>query len=178
METNTRTTVRPGTYRLDPVHTTIRFTAYHLWGVKPVAGTFTLRSGVVVVAHDQRRSTVAAELDAAGFHTDDPRRDRDVTGRRFLDAAAHPTIAFRANAGDGPRLDGVLTVRGTESPLVLAVGAPEPVDGGGWRCTATGRVDRFAAGLTAGRGIIHRWLDVELTVVAVPAPVGCTGLRP
>ncbi|GAA0810091.1 YceI family protein [Spirilliplanes yamanashiensis] len=177
METNTRATVQPGTYRLDPVHTTIRFTAYHLWGVKPVAGTFTLRSGVVVVAHDQRRSTVAAELDAASFHTDDPRRDRDVTGK-FLHAAAHPTIAFRATATDSARLDGVLTVRGTESPLALEVGPPEPLDGGGWRCAATARVDRFAAGVTTGRGIVHRWLDVELTVVAVPAPVGCTGLRP
>lgn len=155
--------ITPGTYRIDSGRSTVRFTATHAFGLKPVDGTFTVRSGTVVVAADPDRSTVSAELDAGSFTTDDPRRDRDIRGRRFLAAEAFPTIGFRSTGivrtSLGARIDGVLGVRGGSARMGLTVEQVTPtVDGYRFRATAT--VDRVAAGVKAGRGIIGRRLAV------------------
>ena len=47
--------------------------------------------------------------------------------------------------------------------MTLTVTGIEPV-GDGYRFTATTRIDRVAAGVTAGRAIIGRFVDVDLTV--------------
>jgi polyisoprenoid-binding protein YceI len=177
-------TVRPGAYRIDPARSEVRFTAAHFFGVKPVPGTLAVTSGSLVVAHDPRRSTVTVELDPASFTTDDPRRDADITGKRFLNAAAYPVMGFRGTSvvpdGDGWRLDGVLTVRGTDSPVALRLTGAEPAGerAGAWRFSATARIDRYAAGVTMARGFLFRWVDVDLEVVAVPSATGGPGLRP
>jgi hypothetical protein len=90
------TGIRPGTYLIDPARSTIEFTGTHVFGLKPVKGTMTVRSGTVVVAADERRSTVSAEIDAASWTSDDERRNRDVRGKRFLNVEAHPVVAFRS----------------------------------------------------------------------------------
>src|SRR4051812_47177921 len=91
-----RTGVRPGTYSIDAAHSTVEFTATHVFGLKPVHGTMAVRHGTVTVATEPRRSTVSAELDATAFTTDDARRNRDVQGKRFLDVARFPVISFRS----------------------------------------------------------------------------------
>jgi polyisoprenoid-binding protein YceI len=163
----TQTDIRPGTYLVDPSRSAVRFTATHVFGLKPVDGTMTVRSGTVMVADEPRRSTVSAELDAGSFTTDDERRNKDVRGKRFLHAASHPTIGFRSTrvvfAADGPRIAGVLSVRGGSTEVTLAVTEIAPtVDG--YRFTATTTVDRVAAGVAAGRAIIGRYLSVTLTL--------------
>ncbi|MEV4638790.1 YceI family protein [Actinoplanes sp. NPDC049548] len=155
--------ITPGTYRIDTGRSTVRFTATHAFGLKPVDGTFAVRTGTVVVAADRDRSTASVELDAASFTTDDPRRDRDIRGRRFLAADAHPSIGFRSSGitrtASGVRLDGVLSVRGGSTPIGLTIVEVTPmVDG--YRFRATASVDRVAAGVKAGRGIIGRQVAV------------------
>jgi polyisoprenoid-binding protein YceI len=159
----TATLIQPGTYTIDPARTAVRFTVTHAFGWKPVHGTFTVRDGVIEVG---ARCTVSVELDAGSFRTDEPKRDADITGKRFLDSAHHPTMMFRGSAApDATTLDGTLTVRGTAAPVTLTlVEARE--DGTGWCFTAAARIDRYAAGVTAGRGIIARYLDVEFEVYA------------
>jgi polyisoprenoid-binding protein YceI len=163
--------VRPGTYRIDPRGSTVRFTATHVFGLKPVDGTFAIRAGTVVVAASPERSTASAELDSASFTTDDKRRDKDVRGGRFLAAETYPVIGFRSTGltrtADGWRLAGVLGVRGGSAPMVLDVTDVAPV-GDGYRFRATALVDRVAAGVTAARAIIGRQVRVTVECRVVP----------
>jgi polyisoprenoid-binding protein YceI len=163
----TQTDIRPGTYRVDPTRSAAGFTATHVFGLKPVHGTMAIRSGTVMIADEPRRSTVSAEIDATSWATDDPRRDKDVTGKRFLNVAQHPTIGFRstrvAGGPGGWQIAGVLSVRGGSTEVTLDVTEIAPtVDG--YRFTATTTVDRVAAGVAGGRAIIGRTLEVTLTV--------------
>lgn len=161
------TDIAPGTYLIDPARSSVRFTATHSFGRKPVDGTFTVRAGTVVVAAEPRRSTVSAELDAASFSTDHPRRNKDILGPRFLDAATWPVLGFRstrlARTESGWQLIGELSVRGGSSELALDLVAATREDDG-YRIMATGRIDRLAAGVTAGRGLISRHVATTITV--------------
>jgi polyisoprenoid-binding protein YceI len=162
--THTLTQIRPGTYTIDPARSELRFTATHVFGLKPVNGTMAVRSGTVTVAAEPRRSTVSAEVDAASWATDDARRDKDVRGKRFLDVQRHPVIGFCStrvvHGADGWQVVGELSVRGGCCEITLTL-----TDIGPDRFTATGRVDRVAAGVGGGRAIIGRHVDVTLTVV-------------
>ena len=168
--THTITEIRPGTYTVDPARSAVRFTGTHVFGLKPVHGTMTIRSGTVMVAAEPHRSTVSAEIDATSWTTDDDRRNRDVRGRKFLDAAGHPVVGFRSTrlspGPDGWEITGILGVRGGSAEVTLRLGEAVPT-ADGYRFTATARVDRVAAGVTAGRAIVGRHVDVELTVVVV-----------
>jgi polyisoprenoid-binding protein YceI len=169
MTDNLRTSndIRPGTYLVDAARSTVRFTATHVFGLKPVDGTMAVRGGTVVVAEEPRRSTVSAELDAGSFTTDDERRNRDVRGKNFLDAERHPTIGFRStrivHGSGGWQIIGVLSVRGGSAEVTLNLGEIEPtVDG--YRFTAFTTVDRVAAGVRSGRFIVGRYLDITISL--------------
>jgi polyisoprenoid-binding protein YceI len=166
----TRTDIRPGTYLVDAARSTVRFTATHVFGLKPVDGTMAVRRGTLVVADEPRRSTVSAELDAGSFTTDDERRNRDVRGKHFLDAERHPTIGFRSTrlvpGAGGWQIIGVLGVKGGSAEVTLNLTAIEPtVDG--YRFTATTTVDRVAAGVRTGRFIVGRYLDITISLCVI-----------
>jgi polyisoprenoid-binding protein YceI len=165
--TNLSLDIRPGTYAIDPAASTCRLFATHAFGLKPVTATMAIRGGTVTVAADPVRSTASAELDAGTFHTDDPRRDRDITGKRFLDAGGHPVIAFRSTgcavSAQGWQRTGVLRVRDVDSEVTMLVaGIAETADG--FRCTAHCTLDRVTAGVRGGRGIVARPVRIELAV--------------
>ena len=168
METNLSTDIRPGTYTIDPARSTCRLLATHAFGLKPVTATMAVRGGTVTVDVDADRCTASASLDAATFRSDDARRDRDITGKRFLDAAHHPVIAFRSTRREGRRILGALSVRGVSSDVALEVAGCVPtVDG--HLITASCVVDRVVAGVPGGRGIIARPVRITLEVCLVPA---------
>jgi polyisoprenoid-binding protein YceI len=168
---STQTDIRPGTYRIDPARSEARFTATHAFGLKPVHGTVAVTAGTVTVAAEPRRSTVSAEIDATTWTTEDPRRDRDIKGKRFLNVADHPTIGFRSTrvtGGAGWQITGILSVRGGSTEVTLDLTGTTPtVDG--YRLTATTTVDRFAAGVTAGRGLIGRTVQIALALCVTAA---------
>jgi polyisoprenoid-binding protein YceI len=167
MTTNLSTDIRPGTYAIDPAASTCRLHATHAFGLKPVTATMAIRGGTVTIAADRTRSTASAELDAGTFRTDEARRDKDITGKRFLDVAGHPVIAFRstgcARSAAGWQLTGVLRVRGVDSEVTMVVDAIEPA-GAGYRCMAHCTLDRVTAGVRGGRGIIARPIRIELDI--------------
>ncbi|WP_250033411.1 YceI family protein [Paractinoplanes maris] len=169
MTTNVQTTLRPGTYTIDTARSTCRLTATHVFGLKPVAATVALRGGTVTVAADPAASSASAELDAATFHSDDQRRNRDITGPKFFDAAHHPVIAFRSTrchqGPDGWRLTGVLRVRGHDSEVTLTLESAGPA-GPGCHFVASGVIDRVAAGVATGRAIIARPVKITLDLYA------------
>ncbi|WP_127542547.1 YceI family protein [Actinoplanes sp. OR16] len=168
---DTSVEISAGTYRIDPRRSVCRLVATHAFGLKPVTATMALTGGTVTVAALPEQSIASAELDAASFTSDDPRRDRDIRGRRFLDVAAHPEIGFRSTrcrrGPGGWQLAGVLAVRGGSCEVVLDLSPAEVADDG-YRMVAAGVVDRMAAGVRAGRGIIARNVEVRLEIHAVP----------
>jgi polyisoprenoid-binding protein YceI len=170
MTTDVHTEIVPGTYSIDPARSACRLTATHVFGLKPVAATVAVRGGTVTVATEPGASTASAVLDADSFRSDDPRRDKDITGKRFLDAARHPVIGFRSTRfhreASGWQLTGVLRVRGHDSEVTLAVEVAEPT-ADGCRFVATGTVDRVAAGVPAGRAMIARPVRLTLDLQAV-----------
>jgi len=169
--TVTRPTITAGTYLIDPTRTTVRFDMREMFGLLPVHGTFTVRDGTVVVGDDPRRSSVRVELDPASFKTDKARRDKDITGEKWLDAAGHPQMSYVADrvteSSEGWRLYGKLTARGVTQPvdLLLEAGA-QTADG--VRFTATASVDR-APFIGKAIPFVGRMLKITIEVFATRA---------
>lgn len=165
-DTTTRPAIAPGTYAIDPARTTVRFAVKELWGLVTVRGSFRVTGGTVVVGDEP---AVRVALDPASFASGNKRRDRDVTGPRFLDAAAYPAMAYESTGvgvdGGGWAVRGLLTVHGVTAPVTLRLveGRPTP---GGCAFTATARVDRTAFGVDRVVGFIGRHLDVTIEATA------------
>jgi polyisoprenoid-binding protein YceI len=163
-------TAGPGTYALVPQRCAVRFHTAHAFGLGRVDGTLAVRDGTAVVGERPADSRVTVTLDATSFTTDRSPRDHRVRSKTFLDSARYPLMSFTGadpgpDADGGWRLAGELTVRGVAVPVVLSIVRAHTVDGE-LRCRATARVDRYAFGVTAGRGVIRRHLDVDLDIVA------------
>lgn len=168
MITNAAPAIAAGTYRIDPDRSAVRFRVTHSFGLGPVDGTFTVRDGQITVADDPTESTVRVRLDAASFRTDKPRRDTDVTAKRFLNADAFPVMEFVSSnvvrTDNRWELHGRLTVRGVTAPVVLHLDGGAPT-ADGCRFQATVRIDRYAHRVGM-RGVVARYLDAEIDVVA------------
>jgi polyisoprenoid-binding protein YceI len=170
MTTNVHTSIQPGTFTIDPSRSACRLVATHVFGLKPVAATVDLRGGTVTVATDLAASTASAILEAGSFTTDKPQRDKDVTGKRFLDAERHPVIAFRSTgcrwSAEGWLLDGVLRVRDRDCDVTLTISEAERT-AEGCHFVASAIIDRVAAGVGTGRAIIARPVRLTLDLWAV-----------
>ena len=158
-----------GTYRLDPAASMITFASRHMYGLGPVAGTFSLISGEITIADPMTASTASAVIDAASFRTGSARRDKDVKSARFLHVTEHPQITFRSSevTRDGGTwlLRGQVTARGATAPAELTVTEARP-DGDGLLIRATTRIDRYAHGITKLKGMAGRYLDLDITARA------------
>lgn len=169
-----RPVIAPGLYAIDPARTTVTFAMREMFGLAPVAGSFTVRSGSVRVTDDPAAATVHVVLDTASFRTGKPARDKVVRSHRFLDATRYPEMVFEGNGvalgADGVwRLSGTLTAHGVAAPVTLdLVSGGATADGVTGRATA--RVDRYAHGVTVMRRFIGRYLDVTIEVTATSAP--------
>ena len=163
MTMTTSADVRAGLYRIDVDHSEIRFRATGLFGL-PVRGTFAIREGTVDLTPAAVGSTVWAIVDLASFASHNRRRDADIRSRRFLDVANHPDLIFTGRTvGDGHHVEGTLDRHGITAPSSMRITAAERTPSG-YQVTATARVDRYALGVTAGKGIVGRYLDLTLQV--------------
>jgi polyisoprenoid-binding protein YceI len=162
MTTSTAAAIAPATYRIDPARSTVRFSAKGMFGLVPVHGTFRIRHGVVVVTGNIAASTVTAVIDAASVDTANKRRDADLRSKRFLKTDSYPDISFTSERVSGDSVTGVLRVQETSRQLTLTPAA-EPTNGG-CRFTASARIDRYEFGVTGGKGMVGRYVDIELDV--------------
>jgi polyisoprenoid-binding protein YceI len=163
-----------GRYRIDPALSSVTFRTRHVFGLASVTGTVPIVGGDIVLDPGAPEADVAVTLDVAAISTGNTRRDRDVSKPRFLNVALYPEMTFRAYLPGALRrseervsLDGELTVRGVTKAVSLSVGSVEST-GTGFRATATTRIDRYAFGITASRGMAARYLTVDLVAVAEP----------
>jgi polyisoprenoid-binding protein YceI len=158
-----------GSYRIDPERSTITIATRHLFGLGRVRATLALRDGRIQVTDPPDGAAVRASAAAVSFRSGNDTRDAAVLSPRLLDAATYPSIVFTSAAlenRDGQwLLRGELEVRGTGRP-VEAVIVAEPAHGGTLHASARLRVDRYAFGITAYRGLAARWLTVDLDIIA------------
>ncbi len=158
-----------GRYRIDTERSTITISTRHLFGLGRVRATLALRDGHIRVADPLAGSAVRATAAAVSFRSGNDARDAAVLSPRLLDAATYPSIVFTSTALEerdgGWLLGGELEVRGTARPVETVIVA-EPASGGTLYASARLRVDRFAFGVTAYRGLAARWLTVDIDLVA------------
>jgi polyisoprenoid-binding protein YceI len=167
MNATTAPAIDPGTYRIDPSRSTVRFVSRAMFGLFRVGGTFAVRQGTIVVADDVTESSVTATVDAASVDTANTRRDNDLRSAKYLDTERYPDILFASREVTSEEVTGILRVHGSDQRVTLTV-VPESAPDG-FRFTTTTRVDRYAFGVTGGKGLVSRQIDIELEIVAARA---------
>ncbi|MFE9243376.1 YceI family protein [Nocardiopsis sp. NPDC006938] len=114
----------PGTWHLDPLHSSLIFVAHYLRFGR-VQGTFGSADGRINVADDPARSSVEVVIDSDSVNTGVNARDAHLRSADFLDVERHPRIRF-TSTGLEPgrkqntfRLHGDLEIHGTALPVAL-----------------------------------------------------------
>jgi polyisoprenoid-binding protein YceI len=159
-----------GTYRLDPDKSSVHDSGKHRFGTGTVHATFELKSGDVLVADPLIYSSVNLTVDANSFTSNSAKRDKDVRSKMLLDVATYPDINFSSKRlredGDSWVVAGEVTTHGRTLPVEVTI---DRVTQDGDAISLHGRahrLDRYALGVTKGKGMVGRYLDLELDAVA------------
>jgi polyisoprenoid-binding protein YceI len=170
----------PGTWVIDPLHTSLAFEARHAV-VTRMRGRFRRSQGRFVIAERPEDSTVEVTIDADSIDTIHPKADEHLRGEGFLDVINFPELTFRSTGvehvgGDRWVVTGDLTIRGVSRPITLDStlnGVVEVTYGprAKFGFTATGSFDRREYGMEMnmplpGGGVligneVNLTLDVE-----------------
>ncbi|GHJ35568.1 YceI family protein [Streptomyces sp. TS71-3] len=166
--TNNPVTPTPwlGRYTIDANRSSITFRTRHFFQLLPAKGAFAIRGGTVEVAEPLAESSLAVEVDAAGFRTGNAQRDQHVRSEAFLDVTRHPLITFASGSVDATAVSGTLTVRDVSRPVSLAIEHAE-VSAETFTVRATARIDRHDFGVSASRLMAGRFLDMTFEVTCV-----------
>jgi polyisoprenoid-binding protein YceI len=170
----------PGTFVLDPAHTTVGFVARHLM-VSKVRGSFTQVSGEITVAADPLSSGVVVHIPAASITTGVADRDNHLRGADFLQVEQYPELTFRSTGltelhGEKFTLTGELTIRDVTRPVALDVEfdgvAVSPWGQEVVAFTASTEIDREEFGITwnqaleTGGVLVGRRVKIEISAEA------------
>ena len=111
----------PGTWTIDPVHSTVGFSVRHLM-VSKVRGTFETFAGAITVAEDGTPS-VQATIDVTSIDTGNADRDAHIRSADFFDAEKYPEATFVSTSVDADGEDyvvhGDFTLKGVTKPVDL-----------------------------------------------------------
>jgi polyisoprenoid-binding protein YceI len=115
------TTLPTGTWRVDPVHSSVEFQVKHL-GIANVRGRFGEFEGTLEVT--PAGSSAYGTVKVASVDTREPQRDEHLRSPDFFDAAVHPEISFRSTAvrpagEDEFEIDGELQIHGVSREVTL-----------------------------------------------------------
>ncbi len=144
------------TWKLDPAHTLVEFSAKHLM-ISTVKGRFTDVEGTIYADEkDMENSSVDVTLKAASIDSRTEMRDNHLRSADFLDVENFPAITFKSTGIEGDRsefkLTGDLTIRGVTRPITLDVTfegqTKDPWGGERVGFSAKGKLDRRDFGLT------------------------------
>lgn len=108
-------TLTPGTWSVDPSHSSVTFSARHLM-ISKVRGSFRTFAGTIMIAPDPLQSSVEATVEMASVDTGDANRDGHLRTGDFFDVEHHPNMTLRS-ASISPKgsdfvLDADLTIKG------------------------------------------------------------------
>jgi polyisoprenoid-binding protein YceI len=105
----------PGTWAVDPTHTSIGFTVRHMM-LSKVRGTFSEFTAEVTIDADPLKSSIAVEVQMASISTGNDDRDQHLRTNDFFDIENHPTMTLRSVGFEGSGSDysmhADLTIRG------------------------------------------------------------------
>ncbi|GAA3371439.1 YceI family protein [Streptomyces sannanensis] len=113
----------PGDWDLDPMHTSIGFTARHI-GLARIHGRFNTFAGAVRIADRMENSAMHVVIDAASIDTAVKMRDDHLRSADFLDVENHRTLEFYGDrfthrGGSRWAVTGALTLKGVSRTVTL-----------------------------------------------------------
>jgi len=166
--------VMPGHYRIDPGRSRVRYSSKHMFGLGTVHATFSVREGDLRIGEATGTLSTRVTVDAASFTSGSTKRDRDVRSGGLLDVERYPDITFASEhmqetPGEGWLVPGTVTAHGRSVPVEVRV---DRVTANGSELLVHGwarNLDRTTFGITGSRGLVGRYLDLELDVIATPA---------
>lgn len=170
-----------GPWVIDPAHSTVVATARHL-GIASIKARFSEVTGRILVERPVERSSVRAQIQAAGVDTGVKLRDDHLRSADFLAVEEHPTMTFESTGlhqrgADTWSLSGELTLHGQRRPvdLDLTYSGYGPDPWGGVRAafhaeTQLHRNDfaiNYNAMVRAGIAAVGTTVRIELDIEAV-----------
>lgn len=147
--TQIRTTpdVTSGTWRLDPMRSSVEFHVRHFYGLMTVKGHFDRFEGTLDL---NRQPAVELVIDADSLDTKMAKRDKHLRSADFFDVANHPQVRFVAESatpnGATLKVRGELHAAGRHVPVDVEAAVRE-VDGE-LEVEATTLVDHRELGMT------------------------------
>jgi polyisoprenoid-binding protein YceI len=172
---------RQGRWEIDPAHSIVKATARHL-GLTRVEGRFVDLTGHLDIGVDMIHSNVQVTIAAASLTTGNADRDAHLRSADFLAVDEFPSLQFRSTgirkaAGDQWWVDGLLTIRNIERPVVLemvyAGSGADPWGGTRAAFVASTQLNRrdfemnWNMGLPGGMLLVGSSVRVDLDVQAV-----------
>ena len=151
-----------GTWKFDPYHTQVEFSAKHL-GMMTVRGHFAeVTAGGNIDPEHPEKSEVEATINTTSIRTHNEQRDKDLRGSNFLEIEKYPTMHFKStklvlDGDDKATLTGDLTIKGTTKPVKLKV-----VKYGEFNDPAMGHRIGYAAETTINRKDFGMRFDMAL----------------
>jgi polyisoprenoid-binding protein YceI len=121
----TRSAVPTGTWRVDPVHSSVQFAVKHM-GIATVRGKFTRFEGTLEVGEDLSSSRAYGKVDVSSIDTDEPDRDAHLRSADFFDVEHYPEITYESTRvvpldSDSSTVYGNLTMHGVTKEVRLEV---------------------------------------------------------
>lgn len=115
--------LKPGTWAIDPLHSSITFAIRHLV-VGKVRGRFSEFSGSITLP-DNGVPSLSATIDVGSVDTGNPDRDQHVRATDFFDVENFPTATFTSTGlredNDKYTLDGDFSLRGVTKPIAIGL---------------------------------------------------------
>lgn len=137
------------------------------FGIIVVRGTIAVTAGTVEIGPDGQPTGLSGTLDPTSVDTGNPRRDKDLRGRRFLDLAHHPLMDVVADhiepTPGGWRARATLRVAGKHTPLWIDGTLDQPPSADHLSVTGTARLDLRAVGIRAPRLLVGRRVDITIS---------------
>jgi polyisoprenoid-binding protein YceI len=172
----------PGTWNIDPVHSSVNFVVRHLM-VSKVRGKFGTFTGAITIDDNRIASSVTASVEMASVTTGDDGRDAHLRNSDFFDIEQYPTMTFTSTEvrpdGSDYVLVGDLTIKGVTKQVELELEfdgvSPDPWGGTRAGFSAEGEIDRRDFGLEwnmaldTGALMVGEKVKIALDIQAVKA---------
>ena len=120
-------------------------------------------------------ASVEVVIGTRSLRADTKTAQRELAGKNFFSAAAHPKIHFKSwrVRAIGPALAevrGDVSIRGITRPTVLRVRLEPRQASGARRMRATTRIRRSDFGMTAYPLFVADWVEIQIDATLLPAP--------
>ncbi len=177
----TETSLPTGTWKVDPVHSSVEFQVKHL-GIATVKGQFNEFEGALEIGPTGAQAY--GTVKTASVNTREPARDDHLRSADFFEADTYPEIAFsstaiRSTGEDEFEIDGDLTIHGVTRNVTLKgelEGAEQDPQGNDRiGVSAYGQINRsdfemrFNAALGSGNVVVSDKVKILVNVSAVKA---------